>query len=260
MPNPFPGVDPYLEGPEWRSVHDTLVVHIAAQLAPKLRPKYVASVSSRIVLATPDPLEVGGTQARYPDVRVRASGAEGSLTAESGTLTAPLTYKGLIPEELTERFIEIRETESKKVVATIEVLSPTNKRGDGLVEFQKKRLEFLAEPAHYLEIDLLRTGERYPVEGVLPSVPYFVFLSRISRRPFVDTWPIALDQPLPTVPVPLLKGDPDVMLDLQLAWTTNYDTHGYDLSSNHSGDETIPLSAEQQAWVDERLRAAGMKT
>ena len=42
MPKPFPGMDPYLEGPLWVSVHTALIVEFAKQLAPKLEPKYVA--------------------------------------------------------------------------------------------------------------------------------------------------------------------------------------------------------------------------
>ena len=258
MPNPFPGVDPYLEGPEWPSVHDSLIVQIALQLGPKLRPKYVAMPSSRIVLATPDPIETPQWQLRIPDVSVRATGREG--TPESGTtLTAPLTFMGLMPEVMTQKFLEIRETESKRLVTVIEVLSPTNKRGDGLEEFQKKRNELLSEPAHYLEIDLLRTGERFPVTGVLPSVPYFVFLSRANRRPLIETWPIALDQALPKIPIPLLKGDPDVPLDLQIAWNAIYESLSFDIATSHSGCPTVPLSAEQQVWVDDRLKNAGLR-
>ena len=260
MPNPFPGVDPYLEGPEWPSVHDAIVIQIAFHLGPKLRPKYVAMPSSRIVVATPDPIELPEIQWRIPDVRVRQAQAAGAMAADGNTLTAPLAYKVLMPEEMTQRFVEIRETESKKLVAAIEVLSPSNKRGDGWQEFQKKRRELLAEPAHYLEIDLLRTGERFPVEGVLPSVPYFVFLSRFDRRPIVDTWPIAFDQPLPEIPVPLLKGDSDVTLDLQSVWNQVYELLSLDIGTNHSGNPKVSLPPEQQAWADERLRAAGMKS
>ncbi len=259
MPNPFPGVDPYLEGPEWPSVHDALVIQIAFHLGPKLRPKYVAMPSSRIVLATPDPIETPQVQLRIPDVSVRATGIEG--TPESGgTLVAPLTVMGLMPTEMPHKFVEIHEAATKKLVTTIEILSPTNKRGDGLTEFHEKRNQLLSEPAHYLEIDLLRTGERFPVTGVLPSVPYFVFLSRANRRPLIETWPIALDQSLPSIPIPLLKGDPDVALDLQLAWNAIYESLSFDIATSHAGPPTVRLSAEQQAWADECLRKAGLRT
>ena len=34
MPNPFPGMDPYLEGDLWTTVHTDLCAEIARQLAP----------------------------------------------------------------------------------------------------------------------------------------------------------------------------------------------------------------------------------
>src|SRR5713226_4552077 len=58
MANPFPGMDPYLEGDLWTSVHTDLSAEIARQLAPKLRPKYVTRSARRIVLTTPDPTEL----------------------------------------------------------------------------------------------------------------------------------------------------------------------------------------------------------
>ncbi|WP_442933217.1 DUF4058 family protein [Microcoleus sp. herbarium12] len=41
MPNPFPGMNPYLESPEfWPEVHSRLIVAIADALVPQLMPKY----------------------------------------------------------------------------------------------------------------------------------------------------------------------------------------------------------------------------
>ena len=148
----------------------------------------------------------------------------------------------------------------REPILLVEVLSPTNKRGKGLEEFQTKRQELLDGPAHYLEIDLLRIGDRFPSPNALPSVPYFVFLSRANRRPRIEAWPIALDQPLPTVPVPLLVGDPDEMLDLQRALNTIYEHYYYERATRHSGEPVVPLSEEQQAWADECLRKAGLRT
>jgi hypothetical protein len=48
MPSPFPGMDPYLEGSEWTSVHVELSSAIARQLAPKLRPKYIVRTMRRL--------------------------------------------------------------------------------------------------------------------------------------------------------------------------------------------------------------------
>lgn len=254
MPNPFPGMDPYLEGPLWPTVHNNLVEEIARQLAPKLRPKYLALTSERVVVSLPDELELGQRQIRIPDVGIfYKSGSAG--TALGTELSAPLVLEALVPEEIRQTFVEIRDVADRKLVTCIEVLSLTNKRGDGLSEFKQKRQEILAGPTHYLEIDLLRTGERFPVASVLPFLPYFVFLSRAGRRPRIEVWPIAFEQPLPTIAVPLLKSDGDISLDLQLAMQSIYELFGYDQAVDHSQPPMVPLSAEQQAWADRLLQA-----
>ena len=53
MPSPFPGMDPYLEGPLWTNVHTQVSVEIARQLAPRLRPWYVPLTEKRFLLGTP---------------------------------------------------------------------------------------------------------------------------------------------------------------------------------------------------------------
>jgi hypothetical protein len=85
MPNPFPGVDPYLEGDLWITVHTDLCAEIARQLAPKLRPRYVALSTRRVVLAAPDETEWSGT---HPDVSVLAS-QPATLPAGGGVAPAP---------------------------------------------------------------------------------------------------------------------------------------------------------------------------
>src|SRR5579872_1710337 len=67
MPNSFPGMDPYLEGDLWTTVHTDLCAEIARQLAPRLQPKYVALSTRRVVLAPPDENE-GRAGQPFPDV------------------------------------------------------------------------------------------------------------------------------------------------------------------------------------------------
>src|SRR5262249_25432594 len=117
-------------------------------------------------------------------------------------------------------------------------------------------------PTHLVEIDLLRVGTRYPTTELLPEAPYFVFVSRAESegRSKVEVWPIRLEEPLPSIAVPLLPGDPDVTLDLQAALTTEYDIVGYDQLVDYSQPPPGPLTAQQLAWVEDRLRAAGRRT
>lgn len=252
MSNPFPGMDPYLEGPMWSSFHNSLIEEISRQLTPALRPHYRARSAERVVVATPDSIE----RWRSPDVSIfERPNADTGQHAHSA-ISAPLIVELQEVAESTQTFIEIRSADGQLVTA-IELLSPTNKRGDGAAEFQQKRRELLASSVHYVEIDLLRIGERLRVNRPLPSVPYFIFLSRSERRPSIEVWPIALDSPLPTFPIPLLGTDPDVPLDLALAFRTVYDLYEYDRDIDYASPPVVPLSAEQQTWVNERLRQLG---
>jgi hypothetical protein len=165
-----------------------------------------------------------------------------------------------MPESILHFTVEVRDRLERRLVTCIEVLSPTNKRGQGCDEYLAKRGRLLLGTAHLLEIDLLREGQRVPMQQPLPSTPYFVFLSRYEDRPLSDIWPITLDSPLPTVPVPLLPGDADVGLDLQAAVTSVYEQCGYDMAVDYSKPPEIPLSHDLASWADERLRASGLRT
>jgi hypothetical protein len=79
--------------------------------------------------------------------------------------------------------LEIVEAGSRRLVTAIKVLPPTNKRGEGHEEYLRRRRQYLLSDVHLMEIDLLRSGERVPMRQALPSVPYFVFLSRAEARP-----------------------------------------------------------------------------
>ena len=134
----------------------------------------------------------------------------------------------VVPESILHFSVEIRDRLERRLVTAIEVLSPTNKRGDGREEYLKKRHRILRSEAHLVEIDLLRAGRRIPMKRALPPAPYYVYVGRDEFRPVTDVWPIRLDQPLPSIPIPLLAGDADVILDLQLAVTAVYDLSDYD--------------------------------
>ena len=257
MANPFPGMDPYLEGPLWTAVRSNLTEEIARQLAPKVRPKYVPVSNQRIVLATPDLTEL--PPHRVPDVGLLGSQPGGRAAGAAAVAPAPLVVEALTPVPIPQTTVEIRDVANRRLVTAIEVISPTNKRGDGRREYERKRRQLLKSTAHVLEIDLIRVGRRFPVARDLPAAPYFVFLSRAQRRGQVEVWPIPLDQPLPTVRVPLLPEDPDVSLDLQAALTQVYDLFGYDDLLDYTRPPPGPLSAAEAEWIDRRLRTAGRR-
>jgi hypothetical protein len=247
-------MDPYLEGSLWMSVHTQLSAEIARQLAPKLRPRYLALTTERFVLDVPESVAVT-TASIYPDVGVTETKPGSRVPAEAGVATAPLHLATVMPSPVPHVTVEIRDAANRQLVTAIEVLSPTNKRGEGRNEYLAKRHRLLLSTAHLVEIDLLREGQRVPMQQPLPSVPYFIFVGRAESRPFTDIWPVALDQPLPQVPIPLLPGDPDVWLDLQRALTNVYDLLGYDLAVDYGRPPEPPLPPEQATWAEERLRS-----
>jgi hypothetical protein len=251
MPSPFPGMDPYLEGSEWASVHTELSSEIARQLAPKLRPKYIVRTTRRFVTEMPEDVGIVAGDV-YPDVSIFDAAHRGAVGESAvAVVQPPLQIATVIPARVPHVTIEIRDVANRQLVTAIEVLSPTNKRGEGYREYLGRRWRFLLSMAHLVEIDLLRTGRRVPMREPLPPAPYFVFLSRAERRPIVEIWPIQLNMRLPVISVPLLADDPDVVLDLQLALDTVYDALNYDLSVDYTRPPEVPLQGEAAAWAVE---------
>src|SRR5947209_16719240 len=104
MPSPFPGMDPYLEGSQWTSVHAELCVEIARQLAPRLQPRHVARTNERFVVTMPES-ENGvtvSTASVYPGASISDAGAS-APTWSSGagtfaTVPPPLRVATVMPE------------------------------------------------------------------------------------------------------------------------------------------------------------------
>ncbi len=258
MPSPFPGMDPYLEGDLWTTVHAQLGAEIARQLAPQLAPRYLALTTERFVLAIPQGIAIE-TGDVYPDISAVHTGLPGTRGGSTAT-AAPLQLATTMPVRVPQVSIEIRDTRRRRLVTAIEILSPTNKRGDGRKEYLSKRRRLLLSNAHLMEIDLVRTGKRVPMRQPLPSVPYFVLLSRVEKRPMLDVWPITFQDRLPSVAVPLLPGDADAALDLQQALTTIYDLIRYDLAIDYTRPADVLLPPAADAWADQLLRTAGKRS
>jgi Protein of unknown function (DUF4058) len=257
MPSPFPGMDPYLEGPAWDSFHAQFIDELGRQLVPKLRPKYLARVERRFVPAVAEELEVTTTDVR-PDVAValrseQASHREASLATGAATLAPPLLLDTLIPQRVPQRSLVIRDVAERRLV-TIELLSPSNKLSPGRARYLRRRAKFLASSAHLLEIDLLRRGRRVPMKDKLPDAAYFALVSRAEDRPATGVWPIGLRDRLPMIPVPLLAGDADVHLDLQAALDSTYDAWDYVAELDYTRTPSVPLPPEDTAWAKQVLR------
>ena len=104
-----------------------------------------------------------------------------------------------------------------------------------------------------------RNGRRVPMQDPLPAAEYFVLVGRTNRRPVTDVWRIQLRETLPTrIPVPLLKGDADVHLDLQRAMTSVSEGFGHRYLIDYSQPPKVPLAGKGMEWARECLRVAGI--
>ncbi len=258
MPNPLPGMDPYLEGEMWVEFHQELAHAIKAQLLPRLRPKYVALLAKHYAFDY-STLEVATTPQKvvYPDIHVTRLRETAAFQYAPSSLIAPVELTNPLPESVPLLGVEIRDVAQRELVTVIEILSPVNKYGKGAEDYAEKRFALLQTQTHLLEIDLLRRGTRIELIGELPPAAYYIYLSRWNRRPRTEVWPIALRDRLPTVPVPLLRPDADVPLELQAAFTDGYELVGYEQLLNYR-EPLHELSAEDVAWVQTRLHEAGL--
>lgn len=255
MNYPFPGTDPFLEHPVlWESVHARLIVTIADQLQPKLDPRYITSIEERVYIE--------GPQRRIPDVWIqRTRGAEGCiLTAQSKSDSAVIIEVEDL--EIHETRVEILDSYNEmKLVALIEVVSPTNKAaGPGRVSYQAKQAETLARECHLIEIDLLRRGRHVvaiPEWRALELKPFdsLCCVCRWPHRNRYELYPRELHERLPRLNIPLEHDDPDVVLDLQAAFEHVYIGGRYARRIRYDQPCDPSLTPKQQSWAEEQIRA-----
>ncbi|MEG4986710.1 DUF4058 family protein [Microcoleus sp. BR0-C5] len=256
MPNPFPGMNPYLESPElWCSVHNRLIVAIADLLTPQLLPKYLVDIEQIIYqVSGEDALVIG-----IPDVTIQRSLAPTTETTSNVAVAADPTQSLKVripwPVEVKESYLQVIETETKKVVTVIEVLSPTNKRpGKGREMYEAKREKVFGSHTHLVEIDLLRSYQPLPVFDNDVEASYRILVSRGNQRPLADLYLFNLPDMIPQFPLHLRAGDAEPIVDLQGLLNGVYDRAAYDFRIDYRAAPVPPLSEADAAWADSLLR------
>ncbi len=264
MPSPFPGMDPYLEHPDlWPGLHLFLITNLAQLLSPQLRPKYFVSVEVRMYEEKdPKSLLVG-----LPDVSVlskksqtnKSNSTESQVTA-TATTTKPKTVTLPIPITIRQGYLEIQEVATKEVVTTIEILSPSNKRGGkGRKMYLKKRDKILDTLTNFIEIDLLRRGQRMPILDHKNESHYQILVSRGKQRPRADLYAFNIQNQIPEFPLPLRPEDTEPIIDLQALLNNIYDVGSYDLKIDYSQKPVPELSENDATWADNWLRQQGIR-
>jgi Protein of unknown function (DUF4058) len=253
MPSTLPGMNPYLESPElWSEFHSRMIVAIADALDTTLSQNYRVAVEKRVYLTQGEETILIG----IPDVSVTAT-----PKANAGTVTAiatePMVVEIPLAEEVQERYLEIREIATGRVVTVIELLSPKNKRpGDGRDAYSQKRQRIMLSQTHLVEIDLLRwsptaqraSGEPLPMVGATTS-DYRILVSRSDRRPKAQLYAFNLRQPIPAIQIPLAAGSA-VTLDLQPLLHQIYDRARLALAIDYQKPPIPKLAPDDRAWLN----------
>lgn len=253
--NPFPGMNPFLEGNLWRDVHQSISIKIRNKIVPLIRPKYIAIVEQYVEKDHIENLEL---KVMYPDVAVFKNKVKESsiIYGDNHPPITPANISIVRGENVKIKIpvIEIRERDGNNLVTVIEVLSPVNKRKPGINKYAEKRQNLFNSKVHLIEIDLLRRGTRLITHPEAEKADYLVALSRGNIQK-TDIWTIDVQDKLPTIPVPLGKDDDDIPLNLQMAMEEIFEEAGYQDALNYSKLPPVPkFSLEKMNWIKDRLK------
>src|ERR1700722_14994612 len=145
MPSPFPGMNPYIEQPAvWQDFHTRFMVLAAELIGVQVEPGYFVK---------------GGAHLSVHEVTASPSASSAMITTAPATV---FVQDGV--DEVPQRFLEIRDRQTRQVITVLELLSPSNKdpNGDREQYWKKIRLLLSRTGVGMVEIDLLRGGSRLP--------------------------------------------------------------------------------------------------
>jgi Protein of unknown function (DUF4058) len=251
MPSPFPGMNPYIEQKsDWPDFHYNFIARMQEAIARQVGENYFVKTEERLLLH-----ERSAEERAFfgrSDTGVIKGRSRSSLKRNGSIATAPLRLQLPAVDVEKQRFLEIRTPDDERVVTIIELLSPSNKSTGGDYDvYNSKRNQVLRSQTQFVEIDL-RLGGKRPASPELPHCDYFALVSRIDDRPDVDVWPFALRDPMPTIPIPLLKPDPDIALNLKAVLDQTYDAIGLAHRLYYRKPEP-PLSPADAEWAKQFL-------
>jgi hypothetical protein len=250
-------MDPYME-PHWLDVHTRITAYAADALNRSLPPDLIASTEERVAIET----DAGEERILGPDVRVFEPPADQTAVIEEevhgGPIKAPLRLLAQV-EPITERFIKIIEAGTERLITVIEFVSPTNKRGAGLLAFKQKRAEMLASAVNFVEVDLTRSGDwralLRPHRSAKRATSTYRVAIRSPRDPAaVYLHPVRLQDRLPLISIPLRPKDPDVQLDLQPLLDQTYANGRYERRLDYRKPLDPPLDPDDAAWAQALLK------
>jgi hypothetical protein len=244
-------MDPYLEQPDvWHDFHERFIPQTAESIGGQIRPDYFVKIDEHVYIH-----ELPGDQRHFlgrADMTVTPTSKTSHKASAVGILEPPWEIE--FPSVDVERhsYLEIRDRRNRQLITVIELLSPANKQsGPDRDQYLAKRWRFIASTVNFVEINLLRGGEKMPFVD-LPADSLYAMVKRSERWPHGGVWPISLRDPLPVIPVPLRAPDPDAKIALQEIVNRVYEAAGY-RDYIYDGTPNPPLSPEDEAWAETYL-------
>jgi hypothetical protein len=268
MASPFPGMDPWLEWPGvFPDFHNAFLTYLREALNTVLPPPFFAAIATRIYMEESErQVEPDVDVLRPIDYVPRSTnGANTSTIAVRDLLEVP---KNPLPdEEITEIYLEVRTGRGQEeLITSIEMLSLSNetwgKTGRGL--YLAKQFEMISAGVNLVEIDLLRRGTHATAVSLgelrrrAGRFDYHVCVTSREKQSVSFVAPILLSEPLPVIPIPLTEDLPPVQANFQDVLSRTYDAALYARRLRYDEPCDPPLTAEQQAWAENILRAKGI--
>jgi hypothetical protein len=228
----------------WASFHTGYINDLARAINSKLPPGYLVDIERSLQIREYHPDTGERLRRPEPDITIceTETSARRAVTVSSGgsvlALTQPIIetieldddqyYSALVIYQLKD------DATFGRPVTRIEVLSPTNKDGDGYLQYREKRAATLKSGTCLVEIDYLHETQS-PVKGVPNyrrhqpgSFPYNITVS--NPTPDLETGlaltiPIGVDEVIPTIDIPL-AGDDVLALDFGAVYNITYRSLG----------------------------------
>jgi hypothetical protein len=216
----------------WESLHGTWPALMALDLNAKLSSRYIAS--PRIHLGAAFEIDVAALR-HDRDIPGVASEEEGGVATAVWAPPQPTLTLQTVPPEQDEYEVLIHETSTRRLVAAVEIVSPSNKdRPDNRRAFAAKCVTLLRQGVAVSMIDVVteRGGNLYrelldqiretdPAVTSSPPGLYAVACRwlQVGHDGKFDSWfhPLALGNPLPTLPL-WLEVDVAVPLELETSY------------------------------------------
>jgi hypothetical protein len=159
------------------------------------------------------------------------------------------TYLIAEDDEVTDRYLELYDVKTGEIITQIEILLARHKvEGEGKWQFDQRQHKARENKIPIVGIDLIR--DKVPNYGV-----YILDPDRTHLKGYV----FGVREPIPDIPIPLRRGEPDLALPLNRLLHDRYDRSNYDLAIDYSQPPEPPLSDEDNEWAAELLRAQGLR-